>query len=90
MEDELHLGAGYEVRAALLDTLGPKISLWVRGGFKRPSEISELLNKFGFRTATGDHWSPRLVWFLQAEIAKRRQLTRALNNNNRKRDIIPL
>jgi hypothetical protein len=73
MEDDLHLGASHEARASLLEGLEPKIRIWSRGGFRKPAEVCRLLNKFGHRTATGDQWSPRLVWFLLSEIIKFRQ-----------------
>jgi hypothetical protein len=44
--------------------LEPIIRLYAKNGFRKPAEVSRLLNKEHRRTACGESWTPRLAWFL--------------------------
>ncbi|MER9560647.1 hypothetical protein [Mesorhizobium sp. M0571] len=62
--DRLHLGVNDRELEAMLDRLGPKIQVYAKSGFKKPSDVVRLLNKESIGTARGSAWTPRLGWFL--------------------------
>lgn len=50
--------------ASFLKWIEPKVRSYAKGGFRKPAEVSRLLNKEGVQTACGRSWTPRLAWFL--------------------------
>lgn len=63
-EDRAHLGLTGEASARLVASLKEKILGYARAGFRKPSDVSRLLNKEKIRTLSGTEWNPRLVYFL--------------------------
>lgn len=59
-----HFHFGENDVASFVDRLEPTVRLYVKNGFRRPVDVSRLLNKEQKRTACGEQWSPRLTWFL--------------------------
>jgi hypothetical protein len=50
--------------ATFIDHLAPSVRLYAKNGFRKPADVSRLLNKENKRTACGEAWTPRLAWFL--------------------------
>lgn len=67
-EDRAHLGLTEEASARLASSLKEKILGYARAGFRKPADVSRLLNKEKFRTLAGADWNPRLVHFLLGRI----------------------
>ncbi len=42
----------------------PVVRGFAKAGFRKPDDVSRLLNKNGWKTACGEPWSPRLTAFL--------------------------
>jgi hypothetical protein len=59
-----HFHFGSHDVASFVDKLEPTVRLYAKNGFRKPRDVSRLLNKEGKRTACGDAWTPRLAWFL--------------------------
>jgi hypothetical protein len=59
-----HFHFGKNDVASFVDKIEPTVRLYARNGFRKPSDVSRLLNKEQKRTACGDMWTPRLAWFL--------------------------
>jgi len=59
-----HFHFGTNDVASFIDQIEPTIRLYAKNGFRKPSDVSRLLNKEHKRTACGEAWSPRLTWFL--------------------------
>lgn len=66
--DEPHFEHGSISREVLAVRLQPAVVSLAKNGFRKPAEVAPLLNRFGFTTACGAPWTPRLVWFLLKEI----------------------
>jgi hypothetical protein len=47
-----------------IEALRPIVRSAAKNGFRKPSDVSRLLNKWKVTTACGSQWSPRLTWFL--------------------------
>ena len=47
-----------------------------KNGFTKPKDISEQLNKNGFKTACGNIWTRRLAWFLLSLLRSQRPANR--------------
>jgi len=69
-DDDLSYFGGRERFLELAKEMRPTVLAFARNGFKRPSQVTTLLNKQGIRTPSGDFWTRRLVWFLLGEIYK--------------------
>jgi hypothetical protein len=59
-----HFHFGTNDVATFADRLEPTIRLYAKNGFRKPADVSRLLNKENRRTACGEAWTPRLTWFL--------------------------
>ena len=59
-----HFHFGTNDVATFVDRMEPTIRLYAKSGFRKPADVSRLLNKENKRTACGEAWSPRLAWFL--------------------------
>ncbi|MCH6206368.1 hypothetical protein L3V16_21320 [Brucella ciceri] len=69
-EDDLSYLGGRDRFVEFANEIKPTILALAKNGFKRPSQVTALLNKQGIRTPSGDFWTRRLVWFLLGEIYK--------------------
>lgn len=67
-EDRAHLGLTDEAFEKLALSLRQKIIGYAQGGFRKPADVSRLLNKEKIKTLSGTDWNPRLVYFLLARI----------------------
>ncbi|MCV9964324.1 recombinase family protein [Pararhizobium sp. BT-229] len=67
-EDRAHLGLTDEAFDKLAASLKQKVFGYASGGFRKPADVSRLLNKENIRTLSGSDWSPRLVYFLLSRI----------------------
>ncbi len=67
-EDRAHLGLTEAAAGKMATTLTEKIRGYARAGFRKPADVSRLLNKEGIRTAAGAEWNPRTVYFLLSRI----------------------
>ncbi len=52
--------------AALFGKLEPIVKSYAREGIRKPRDVAARLNIDGHRTAVGEKWTPRLVYFLLA------------------------
>lgn len=52
--------------AALFGRLEPIVKSYARAGTRKPRDVASRLNIDGHRTAVGEKWTPRLVYFLLA------------------------
>lgn len=59
-----HFHFGTNDVVSFTDQIEPTIRLYAKNGFRKPSDVSRLLNKEHKRTACGEAWTPRLTWFL--------------------------
>jgi hypothetical protein len=59
-----HFHFGRNDVATFVGHVEPTVRLYARNGFCKPADVSRLLNKENKRTACGEAWTPRLVWFL--------------------------
>lgn len=59
-----HFHFGTNDVATFVDQIEPTILLYAKNGFRKPADVSRLLNKENKRTACGEGWTPRLTWFL--------------------------
>ncbi len=67
-EDRAYLGLTDAAFEKMATTLTEKIRGYARAGFRKPADVSRLLNKEEIRTAAGTEWNPRLVYFLLGRI----------------------
>lgn len=67
-EDRAHLGLTEAAAEKMASTLTEKIKGYARAGFRKPADVSRLLNKEGIKTAAGAEWNPRTVYFLLSRI----------------------
>ncbi|MBY5482603.1 hypothetical protein HFO84_35625 [Rhizobium leguminosarum] len=67
-EDRAHLGLTEAAFEKMATTLTEKIRGYARAGFRKPADVSRLLNKEGIKTAAGSEWNPRIVYFLLSRI----------------------
>lgn len=67
-EDRAHLGLTEAAAEKMATTLTEKIRGYARAGFRKPADVSRLLNKEGIKTAAGAEWNPRTVYFLLGRI----------------------
>ncbi|QSY89513.1 hypothetical protein [Rhizobium bangladeshense] len=70
-EDLAHFGLTEERFDQFASSLTEKIIGYAKAGFKKPAQVSHLLNKEQIRTWAGKEWNPRLVYFLLARIYTR-------------------
>ncbi|QKK24724.1 hypothetical protein [Rhizobium hidalgonense] len=70
-EDMAHLGLTEDRFDQLALRLREKVIGYAKAGFKKPAQVSHLLNKEKIRTGAGSEWNPRLVYFLLAKIYSR-------------------
>lgn len=68
VEDRAHLGLTDEAFDRLAASLKQKVIGYASGGFRKPADVSRLLNKEEIRTLSGSDWNPRLVYFLLSRI----------------------
>lgn len=68
LEDRGHLGLTEEAFDRLAGALKEKVLGYARAGFRKPADVSRLLNKEKVRTPGGTEWNPRLVHFLLSRI----------------------
>lgn len=59
-----HFHFGANDVASFTAELEPIIRVYAKNGFRKPADVSRLLNKDNRLTACGDPWTPRLAWFL--------------------------
>jgi len=62
--EEAHFALGTSRQDQWLDSIEPAVKAFARNGFRKPVDVSRLLNKQGVRTAVGQPWTARLAWFL--------------------------
>jgi hypothetical protein len=62
--EEVHFAVGTSRHDEWLDSVEPMVRAFARNGFRKPVDVSRLLNKQQVRTAAGQPWTPRLAWFL--------------------------
>ena len=62
--ERAHFAFGATTMDLLLERLRPRVRLMAQNRFRKPRDVSRLLNKEGLRTACGEKWTPRLVAFL--------------------------
>ena len=62
--ERAHFAFGATTMELLLERLRPRVRLMAQNRFRKPRDVSRLLNKEGLRTACGEKWTPRLVAFL--------------------------
>lgn len=67
-EDRGHLGLTDDAFDKLAGSLKEKVLGYARAGFRKPADVSRLLNKERYRTLGGTEWNPRLVYFLLSRI----------------------
>jgi hypothetical protein len=66
--EHCHFSFGSVQEHHLLAELRPVVKAFARGGIRKPHDVARALNKAGKRTACGEHWTPRLVWFLLSKM----------------------
>jgi hypothetical protein len=59
-----HFHFGTNDVATFVDHIELTIRLYAKNGFRKPADVSRLLNNENKRTACGEAWTPRLAWFL--------------------------
>jgi hypothetical protein len=59
-----HFHFGTNDVASFVGQIEPTIRHYANNGFRKPRDVSRLLNKEHKRTACGEAWTPRLAWFL--------------------------
>lgn len=64
--EHAHFAFGTTTKKILLERLRPRVRLLAQNRFRKPRDVSRMLNKEGVRTACGEAWTPRLVAFLLA------------------------
>lgn len=62
--ERMHFGVDSDSRKVFIERMRPKIRLLAKSGFRKPADVSKVLNKQKVYTEIGEKWSPRLVWFL--------------------------
>lgn len=67
-EDRAYLGLTDEAFEKLASTLKIKILGYANAGFRKPADVSRLLNKEKIRTLAGTEWNPRLAHFLLGKV----------------------
>lgn len=59
-----HFHFGANDVASFVSQMESTIRHYAKNGFRKPRDVSRLLNKEHKRTACGEAWTPRLTWFL--------------------------
>jgi hypothetical protein len=67
-EDRAHLGLTDDSFDRLAESLREKVLGYAKAGFRKPADVTRLLNKEKIRTLAGTDWNPRLVYFLLSRI----------------------
>lgn len=67
-EDRAHLGLTDETFDKHAASLKPKVLSYARAGFRKPADVTRLLNREEIRTLSGGEWNPRLVYFMLSRI----------------------
>jgi hypothetical protein len=67
-EDRAHLGLSAEAFDKFAASLEPKVIGYARAGFRKPADVTRLLNREKIKTLSGSDWNPRLVYFLLSRI----------------------
>jgi hypothetical protein len=62
--ERLHFGLGDEDKNSFLEQVRPLVRSYAKNGFRKPLDVSRLMNKAHVTTACGSKWTRRLVWFL--------------------------
>jgi hypothetical protein len=62
--ERAHFQFGDRDKNSLLEHVGPLVRAYAKDGYRKPRDVSRLLNKDGVTTACGAKWTPRLAWFL--------------------------
>lgn len=62
--ERTHFELGNKDATTFVDRIRPSILDLVKAGFRKPRDVSRLLNKQRVTTARGAQWTPRLAWFL--------------------------
>jgi hypothetical protein len=75
-EDRAHLGLTDDAFDRLAESLKEKVLGYSKAGFRKPADVTRLLNKEKIRTLAGTDWNPRLVYFLLSRIFGNRPRTR--------------
>jgi hypothetical protein len=87
--EHCHFSFGSVQEHHLLEELRPVVRAFARGGIRKPRDVARALNGAGKRTACGEHWTPRLVWFLLRKIfvpgSARKPLSRGSDRPDRPR-----
>lgn len=68
VEDRAHLGLTDDAFDKLAASLRQKVIGYASGGFRKPADVSRLLNREKIRTLSGSDWNPRLAYFLLSRI----------------------
>jgi hypothetical protein len=63
-DERIHFGPGDDMESSFVARLKPAVRAYAKNGFRKPSDVSRLLNKANIATACGAKWTPRLAWFL--------------------------
>jgi hypothetical protein len=66
--EHCHFSFGSIQEHQLLAELRPVVRTFTKGGIRKPHDVARALNRAGKRTACGEHWTPRLVWFLLSKM----------------------
>jgi hypothetical protein len=66
--EHCHFSFGFVQEYHLLTELRPVVRIFAKGGIRKPHDVARALNRAGKRTACGEPWTPRLVWFLLSKM----------------------
>jgi hypothetical protein len=66
--EHCHFSFGSVQEHDLLTGLRPVVRILAKGGIRKPRDVARALNRVGKRTACGEPWTPRLVWFLLSKM----------------------
>ena len=66
--EHCHFSFGSVQEYHLLTELRPVVRIFAKGGIRKPHDVARALNRAGKRTACGEPWTPRLVWFLLSKM----------------------
>lgn len=67
-DDLAYLGQTEDRFSSFAAKMIAKVKAYAAGGFKKPAQVSKLLNRELIRTPSGDDWNPRLAHFLLAKV----------------------
>lgn len=86
--ERAHFQFGDRDKRSLLEHVAPLVRAYAKDGYRKPRDVSRLLNKNGVATACGAKWTPRLAWFLLGFLFEEPKKNKLKNNKPKNNAVV--